>query len=115
MEATGGGILTINATNWSNTGKINVNSATVNLGGTFNTTGGIGTWSNTTGTVNVTGTINNAGNTFTLNNSTGSWTLNGGTISGGTLAFADSKTLVIAASGAQSSDGRDGQWRSDFE
>ena len=97
LEATGGGILTINSTNWSNAGTISLNAATVNLGGTFNATGGIGTWSNTGGTVNVTGTINNAGNTFTLNNATGSWTLNGGSLSGGTLDFADSKTLVIAA------------------
>ena len=47
LEATGGGILTINSTNWTNAGTISVNAATVNLGGTFNATGGIGTWSNT--------------------------------------------------------------------
>ena len=52
--------------------------------------------------MNVTGTINNAGQrqSFTLNNATGSWTLKGGSLSGGTLGFADSKTLVIAANGS---------------
>ena len=60
LEAKSGGILTIAPTGtWTNAGMISVNAATVNLGGTFNATGGIGTWSNTGGTVNVTGTITN--------------------------------------------------------
>src|SRR6185436_7248885 len=78
LEAKSGGILTIAPTGaWTNAGMINVNAATVNLGGTFNATGGIGTWSNTGGTVNVTGTITNTGNTLTLNNATGSWSMAG--------------------------------------
>ena len=72
LEAKSGSILTIAPTGtWTNAGMISVNAATVNLGGTFNATGGIGTWSNTGGTVNVTGTITNTANTLTLNNATG--------------------------------------------
>ncbi len=103
LEAKSGGILTIAPTGtWTNAGTISVNAGIVNLGGTFNATGGIGAWSNTAGTVNVTGTVNagSGANTLTLNNSTGSWTLNGGTISGGALAFADGKTLNVADNAA---------------
>ena len=96
LEAKSGSILTIAPVGtWTNAGTISVNAATVNLGGTFNATGGIGTWSNTAGTVNVTGTITNTGNTLTLSNSTGSWNLAGGTINGGTLAFAGGKSLNL--------------------
>ena len=48
----------------------------------------------TGGTVNLTGTLNNTGATLTLNATTGSWNLAGGTINGGTLAFADGQTLL---------------------
>ena len=102
MRALNGGILTISpTTTWTNAGTIGLDATSiVNLGGTFNTAGGIGTFANTAGgTVNITGTINNSGNTITLNNNTGSWTLNGGTISGGSLAYADGKTLLIASNG----------------
>jgi|GEM_PF-5315713 len=96
LSASSGGILTISPTAaWSNGGTISVNNATVNLGGTFNATGGIGTWSNTGGIVNINGTINNTGNTLTLNTATGSWTLNGGTLSGGALAFANGQALFV--------------------
>ena len=102
LEAVNGGILTITPTNpWTSAGTINVGAtpSIVNLGGTFNATGGIGTWTNPSGTVNINGTINagSGANTLTLNSSTGSWTLNGGTISGGTLGFANGQTLNIAA------------------
>jgi hypothetical protein len=100
LEAKSGGILTIVPTGtWTNAGMISVNAATVNLGGTFNATGGIGTWNNTGGTVNVTGTITNTGNALTLNNATGSWSMTGGTINGGTLAVADGKTLNATGMG----------------
>jgi PEP-CTERM motif len=103
LSATGGGILTVNPTSsWTNGGTISINNGTLNLGGTFNATGGIGTWNNTAGTVNVAGSVNNTGSTLTLNNSTGSWTLAGGTISGGTVAFADGKTIAFAANGLNS-------------
>jgi hypothetical protein len=99
LEAINGGILAISpAAAWTNAGSISVGAtpSIVNLSGTFDVTGGIGTWSNAGGTVNINGTINNTGSTTTLNNRTGSWTLNGGTFSGGTLAFADGKTLLFS-------------------
>ena len=106
LEAKSGGILTIAPTGtWTNAGMISVNAATVNLGGTFNATGGIGTWSNTGGTVNVTGSITNTASTLTLNNATGSWTLNGGTINGGTLALTDGKTLNLTNNAANTLSG----------
>ncbi len=121
-QATGGSILTINATNWSNVGNINVTGGS---SATFN-----GTWSNTSGTVtvdatsslifggnfttlglgtlnlssgsnvSVTGTWDNSGQTYTLNNATGSWTLNGGTISGGTLNYGNGQSLLVSNSSA---------------
>ncbi len=101
VEALNGGTLTISPTSsWSNAGTIRLDAnplSTINLGGTLNTTGGIGTWSNAGGTVNIVGTINNVGSAFTLDASTGSWTLNGGTISGGTLNFANGQNLLIGA------------------
>ena len=98
LEAKSGGILTIAPTaTWTNAGTISVNAATVNLGGTFDATGGIGAFSNTGGTVNITGTLLNTAHTLTLDSTTGSWTLNGGTISGGTLGFAGGQSLLIAA------------------
>ena len=101
LSASNGGILTIAPTNnWTNAGTISVNASTVNLGGTFDATGGIGTWSNTGGTVNINGTILNTASTLTLNSSTGSWMLNGGTISGGALGFANGQTLLIASNAA---------------
>ena len=84
---------------WSNLGGTITADATstLNLGGSFSTPN-LGTLSLAAGSkVNVTGAWNNSGQSFTLNAATGSWTLNGGSISGGTLGFADGKTLVIAA------------------
>ena len=104
LEAKNGGTLTIAPTGtWTSAGTISVNASTVNLGGTFDATGGIGTWSNSgASTVNITGTLlaGSGGNTLTLSNATGSWTLSGGTISGGAMAFADGKGLFIAANSA---------------
>ncbi len=55
VEALNGGILTISpAASWSNAGTIRLDAnplSTINLGGTFNTAGGIGTWNNAGGTV----------------------------------------------------------------
>ena len=119
LEATGGGILTINSPNWSNGGNLrvltgstaNLNGAWSDLGGTITTdatstlnlggsfaTPNLGTLSLAAGSkVNVTGAWNNSGQSFTFNAATGSWTLNGGSITGGSIGFADSATLVIAA------------------
>jgi hypothetical protein len=82
---------------------ISLNASVLTIGGafnvgTFNATGGIGTFSNTASQVNVTGTINNTGNVLTLSNATGSWSLSGGTISGGTLNYADGRQLIPTSS-----------------
>ncbi|HEY7090323.1 MAG TPA: PEP-CTERM sorting domain-containing protein [Tepidisphaeraceae bacterium] len=97
IQAINGGIVTLNTT-YTNTGTVLLNTGVLNLGGTFNTAGGIGNFSNTAGTVNVTGTISNVGNNLTLNNNTGSWNLVGGTISGGSLSFAGGQTLIPTSS-----------------
>ncbi len=73
-------------------------TSTLNLGGSF-ATPNLGTLSVAAGSsVNVTGAWDNSGQNFTFNAATGSWTLNGGSITGGSLSFADSKTLVITSS-----------------
>ena len=95
---------TISATNstlsvsgaWSNANTITMTNSTLTLGGTF-TTAGMGTLNRTGGTVNLTGTLTSSG--LQLNAATGSWNLLGGTIIGGTIAFADGATLVTTASG----------------
>ena len=72
-------------------------TSTLNLGGSFSTPN-LGTLSLAAGSsVNVTGAWNNGGQNFTFNAATGSWTLNGGSITGGSLGFANSTTLAIAA------------------
>src|SRR4029079_4440154 len=90
-----GTTVTLNGS-WSSTSAINVTGGTLNLGGTFTPAGVDFTdFHYSSGTVNVTGTMGNTSASFTLNNSTGSWNLAGGTISGGSLNFADGKTLVM--------------------
>jgi hypothetical protein len=85
VRATAGSV-NINATTWTNAGTLeNAAGSNINLGGTFNATGGIGGFNTEPGNVLVTGTVNNAGNTITLNATTGDWTMQGGTISGGSL------------------------------
>ena len=69
----------------------------MNLGSTF-TTGDFNQFTRTGGTVNLTGTLTNTGNTFTFNATTGTWNLLGGTVAGGTIAFADGQTLAISTS-----------------
>src|SRR6185436_1424604 len=67
---------------------------TLNLGGTV-TTAGLGTINGAGGVTNLTGTVTNTGATLTLNAVTGSWNFHG-TISGGTVAFADGAALLLA-------------------
>jgi hypothetical protein len=117
LEATGGGILTISATNWTNVGilraltgstlnligawsdmggTINADATSkLNLGGSFSTLN-LGTLNLAAGsTVNITGAWDNSSQDFTLNAATGSWTVNGGSINGGSISFADSKNLFF--------------------
>ncbi|MGI9088431.1 MAG: beta strand repeat-containing protein, partial [Chthoniobacterales bacterium] len=105
LNATGGGILTINASNWQSSGTINANNAIVNFGGTFISTN-LGTINNTNSTLNITGTLNNTGNTYTLPASAGAFTLNGGRILGGTLNVgAPGASLLFTSSGNNRLDG----------
>jgi hypothetical protein len=112
------GTLTVDATNWSNPGAIsagsgttvnfsgtwssagtmNMDSATLNLGGTFSSFNSAG-FTRTGGTVNLTGTLNNASNTITLDAVTGSWNLSGGTINGGTVHQTGGSVLAITSTG----------------
>lgn len=96
LQAINGGILNLTGT-WANEGTISVGAnSTLNLGGTFNTAGGSGTFNNTAGgNVIITGTVLNTGNTITLNSSTGSWTMSGGTIQGGALNLTDGSNLYL--------------------
>ena len=90
MTATNGATLMINAPVWSNTGTINVNAATLDLGGSFATadTAGI---TDTGGTVNITGFLNNAGGTLAVGTGSvlGTVTLTtGSVVTSGTIADA---------------------------
>jgi hypothetical protein len=82
--------------NWSNSGSITVDNATLRLAGTF-TGASIGSLIRTPGSrVVLEGTLNNTGSTLTLD---GSWETNNGTINGGTLSFAPGSTLLFAPTG----------------
>lgn len=95
-----GTTLSVNGT-WGTTNSFNVNGGTLNLGGAVTFAGlNLASFQRSGGTVNLTGTLDNTGSTLTLNSTTGSWTLLGGTISGGTLAYANGSTLLIGASNA---------------
>ena len=84
---------------WFNTGTLRVAGGTLNLTGTLTTAAlNLPSFVRTGGTVLVQGTLNNAGDTLTFNNSTGTWTMSDGTISGGTLSFADGQTLASESS-----------------
>jgi hypothetical protein len=83
---------------WTSSGTIAVEGAgTLNLGGTFNSTG-FGTLDRDGGTINLTGTMT-LGTPFTLNAGTGDWRLVGGTFKDGTLNSADGAKVVFTTSG----------------
>jgi fibronectin-binding autotransporter adhesin len=89
LEATNGGTLSL-GDNWSNTGTISVNNATLDLAGSF-VPGSIGTLTNSNGTVNLTGTLTGD---LALTAATGSWNLYGGTIVNGTYTASGGSELV---------------------
>jgi hypothetical protein len=68
------------------------------LDGALDTTGGIGAWANT-GVVRILGDIANTGNTIALNAATGSWTMYGGSITGGSITYADGQRLLFTSTG----------------
>lgn len=98
FQALRGGTLGIGADeDWVNGGRIFLD-ATSNLvlGGTFDITAGLGDFDNSAGgSVLVSGTLLNDGHNLTLNALTGSWTLENGAIHGGSLSFADGKSLLV--------------------
>ncbi|MDX2148981.1 MAG: hypothetical protein SFZ23_15820, partial [Planctomycetota bacterium] len=97
LTATGAStILTIgnSSTTWTSPGAISLNTATVNLGGTFNSLNTSGL-SRTGGTLNLTGSFNNPG-VLALTASTGSLRLNGGTINNGSVTYAGGSALTFA-------------------
>ena len=81
----------------SGSGVIDVSGGTLNVGGTV-TPEVFTNFTRTGGTVNLLGVPTNTGNTFTFNATTGTWNLAGGTVVGGTIAFADGQTLAISTS-----------------
>jgi hypothetical protein len=85
--------------NWSNTGSITVDNATLRLAGTF-TGASVGNVTRTPGShIVLEGTVNNTGSTLTLNSSTGSWETNNGTIVGGTVNLTQGSTLLFTGTG----------------
>ena len=100
LQATNGGLLTINPANWTNAGTIKaLANSTVNLNGTI-TTGGLGAFDATAAgaVINVVGTINNAAQTLTFSPATGSLTMLGGTIQGGTIQESGTNRLIFTSS-----------------
>ena len=132
LEATGGGILTINSTNWSNAGNLRVNGSTANLNGgptwaarspptpldaAFGaaSTPNLGTLSRRRGTVNVTGPGQQRAE---LHLQRGDGLLDAQRrhrSAAAASAFADSKNLVIAANTQQPVERGDGQRGPDAE
>lgn len=96
---------------WTNGGKILVDAtSSLSLSGTFDITGGLGDFDNSAGgTVVIVGDLLNHGHNLTLNSLTGSWTLQDGSILGGSLSFADGKTLLVAPDSYNIIDGVDVQ------
>ncbi len=98
LTATGANsIFTLTPQNLSNAGAVNLTDATLTIGGTFGTFN-VPAFVRSGGTVNLVGTFNSSGN-FTLNAATGSWQLLGGTINNGSISFADGSLLVYTSAG----------------
>jgi hypothetical protein len=78
---------------WVNNGTININAGTLDLGGTF-ASSGLGAINRTGGTVNLTGTVQNTGGSLDLTAATGSWNLVGGSIVGGSVNTSGGSRLI---------------------
>jgi RHS repeat-associated protein len=96
IEAFNGAALTLTGS-WTNTGIIRENDSTLNLEGSFKTSG-LGTITSALGEVNLVGTLTNDG-TLALNDSTGSWILANGTINGGTISTSGDAKFIGGVSG----------------
>lgn len=95
IDASGGGTLTFNEP-WTNSATINMNEATMNLGGAF-TLAGLGTINRTGGTVDVTGVLDLNGGTLALDAAKGPWQISSGTIKGGVITQNGEDVLLFAA------------------
>ncbi len=95
LAATNGGILNVNALNWSSTGTIAVDgNSTVILGGTFTS---LGTVARSGGSINLAGVWDNTGRAVTLDATTGDVRFVGGVFKGGTVNFSGG-VLALPAS-----------------
>ena len=80
--------------NWTNAGTIDVDRATVELGGQFSFTG-LGTLQRQEGAVKLLGTMDNQGQVLAFNTMSGSWDVEGGTLIGGQVTSANGEGLSI--------------------
>ncbi len=104
IQAVAGATLTL-AGSWSNSGTISAAAgSTLNLGGAF-ATANLGAINSAGATVNLSGVLTNTANNLTLNDTTGSWRLLGGTIDGGTVTTTGTNALVGTTTGGLLSNG----------
>lgn len=103
INGSGSGDLNLSGA-WSNTGAINANGVDVNLGGAF-TLAQLGKFNRTGGTVNLAGLLNLTGNTLVLDATTGPWIINGGTIQGGTVTISGGAKLSTTGINGNTLDG----------
>ena len=87
VTVTSSGTLTTGGT-WTDGGVLSAVDSTVNLGGDFNLSA-LSQFTQSNSTVNITGMMDLKGQRLLLNGTTGSWNLVGGTISNGSIDFAD--------------------------
>ncbi len=94
--------LGVGGLNWGNTGTINIDGGTLNLGGNF-TTAGLGSLNYSSGQVEISGIINNVGSTLVaapLTTGPVLRVLNGAAINGGSVAIAAGSVIQAAADAA---------------
>ncbi len=93
-DLSSGAVLNLNGS-WSNNGVINVNSSTLNLGGTVSFAG-LGTINRTADSaVNLSGILNASGQTITISPTSLLTGINGGTLRVGTLELQNNPTLTM--------------------
>jgi hypothetical protein len=95
MEVGDGVTWTLNG-NWSNTGTLRAQGATVNLGGAFGLAD-LGAFSRLAGVVNLTGVLELGGGNLALTAATGSWTVQGGTLRNGRVTQEGDAKLAFTA------------------
>ncbi len=100
IAASNGATLTLDGA-WQNTGAVSETVATIDLRGTFKTSG-LGTLSGSGGAIEFIGTLTNDG-TLTLNGGTVNplYFLDGGTINGGTISTPNGTELETTQAGAR--------------